>query len=124
MIWSELFDALGQLMLDLLLFSPAGNSWAAAIAGIFGLLIGSFLNVVIYRLPKMMQREADNYVAQESGSPLPHAARFNLTVPRSACPHCGHRITAMEKYPDNQLSGFGGQRQPVQSAYFRPLSDR
>lgn len=86
-------------MLELLLSSPPGNPWAASIAGIFGLLIGSFLNVVIHRLPKMMQRESDNYVAQESGQPLPHTDRYNLTVPRSACPHCGHRITAMENIP-------------------------
>ena len=108
-------------MLDLLLFSPAGNSWAAAIAGIFGLLIGSFLNVVIYRLPKMMQREADNYVAQESGSPLPHADRFNLTVPRSACPHCGHRITAMENIPIISYLVLGGKcrqcKAPISARY-------
>jgi leader peptidase (prepilin peptidase)/N-methyltransferase len=68
-------------------------------AAIFGLLIGSFLNVVIYRIPKMMQRESDNYVAQESGKELPHTDRFNLMVPRSACPHCGHQITALENIP-------------------------
>ncbi|MFD2273707.1 prepilin peptidase [Undibacterium arcticum] len=65
----------------------------------FGLLIGSFLNVVIYRVPQMMQRESDNYVAQESGKPLPHTTRYNLMVPRSACPHCGHQITALENIP-------------------------
>lgn len=86
-------------MLDILFSSPAGNIWASTIAGVFGLLMGSFLNVVIYRLPKMMQRESDNYVAQESGIPLPHTDRYNLTVPHSACPHCGHRITAMENIP-------------------------
>lgn len=71
----------------------------AVVAGIFGLLIGSFLNVVIYRVPIMMQRESDNYVAQESGRELPHTERFNLIVPRSACPHCGHRISALENIP-------------------------
>lgn len=86
-------------MVDVLLFAPPGNILSAAVAGIFGLLIGSFLNVVIHRLPIMMQRESDNYVAQESGKPLPHSDRYNLTVPRSACPHCGHRITALENIP-------------------------
>jgi len=86
-------------MLELLTSSPPAHLWAASVAGIFGLLIGSFLNVVIHRLPKMMQRESDNYVAQESGQPLPHTERYNLTIPRSSCPHCGHRITAMENIP-------------------------
>jgi leader peptidase (prepilin peptidase)/N-methyltransferase len=86
-------------MLDVLLFAPPGNILSAAVAGVFGLLIGSFLNVVIHRLPIMMQRESDNYVAQESGKPPPHVERYNLTMPRSACPHCGHRITALENIP-------------------------
>ena len=86
-------------MAESLFFAPPGSVFATVAAGIFGLLIGSFLNVVIYRLPKMMQRESDNYVAQESGKPLPHVDRYNLTVPRSACPQCGHRITAIENIP-------------------------
>ena len=85
--------------IDSLLFAAPGTIEAAVIAGLFGLLIGSFLNVVIYRIPKMMQRESDNYVASESGRELPHTDRFNLMVPRSACPHCGHRITALENIP-------------------------
>ncbi|MES2534520.1 MAG: A24 family peptidase [Pseudomonadota bacterium] len=86
-------------MLETLLFAPPGSVLPTAVAGLFGLLIGSFLNVVIHRLPRMMQRESDNYVAQESGKPLPHEDRYNLTVPRSACPHCGHQITALENIP-------------------------
>jgi leader peptidase (prepilin peptidase)/N-methyltransferase len=54
---------------------------------------------VIHRLPKMMQRESDNYVASESGKQLPHTDRYNLMVPRSACPHCKHQITALENIP-------------------------
>ena len=86
-------------MMDLLWAAPAGCILPAVFAGVFGLLIGSFLNVVIHRMPKMMQRESDNYVAHESGQPLPHQDRYNLIVPRSACPHCGHAITAMENIP-------------------------
>ena len=82
-----------------LLFAGPGNLLPAIVAGILGLLIGSFLNVVIHRMPKMMQRESDNYVAQESGRPLPHIERYDLVLPRSACPHCGHRITALENIP-------------------------
>ena len=86
-------------MFDLLLFAAPGNIFPAAIAGLFGLLIGSFLNVVIHRMPQMIQRESDNYVASESGLPLPHSDRYGLVVPRSACPHCGHQITALENIP-------------------------
>ena len=84
---------------ELLYLAPPGTMLAAVMAGIFGLLIGSFLNVVIYRVPKMMAHESENYVAHESGLPLPHTERFNLMMPRSACPHCGHRITALENIP-------------------------
>src|SRR5688572_24346440 len=86
-------------MLDLLVPAPPGSVAPTVFAGILGLLIGSFLNVIIHRLPKMMQRESDNYVAHESGKPLPHTDRYNLVIPRSACPHCGHRITALENIP-------------------------
>lgn len=86
-------------MLDIFFFAAPGNLPGTALAGLFGLLIGSFLNVVIHRVPKMMQHESDNYVAHESGKPLPHTERFNLMLPRSACPQCGHQITAMENIP-------------------------
>ncbi|TFW09476.1 prepilin peptidase [Oxalobacteraceae bacterium OM1] len=86
-------------MLDLVFFAPPGSLVPTIFAAVFGLLIGSFLNVVIHRLPKMMQRESDNYVAAESGQPLPHTDRYNIVVPRSACPHCGHQITATENIP-------------------------
>ncbi|AVR95569.1 prepilin peptidase [Pseudoduganella armeniaca] len=87
------------MLQDLYLFAPPATPGAAILAAIFGLLIGSFLNVVIYRIPAMMARESDNYVAAESGQPLPHTERFDLVLPRSACPHCGHQITAMENVP-------------------------
>jgi leader peptidase (prepilin peptidase)/N-methyltransferase len=84
---------------DTLLFAAPATPGATLAALLFGLLIGSFLNVVIYRIPKMMQRESDNYVAHELGKELPHTDRFNLMVPRSSCPHCGHQITALENIP-------------------------
>jgi leader peptidase (prepilin peptidase) / N-methyltransferase len=86
-------------MIDLFLFAAPGSLWPTIAAGLFGLMIGSFLNVVIHRIPKMMQRESDNYVAQESGKELPHTDHYSLAVPRSACPHCGHQITALENIP-------------------------
>ncbi|MDB5822671.1 MAG: prepilin peptidase [Herminiimonas sp.] len=92
-----------------LLFAPPGSPLLAAIAGLFGLLVGSFLNVVIHRLPRMMQRESDNFVAAESGAPIPHTDRYNLTLPRSACPGCGHQITAIENVPVVSYLVLGGK---------------
>lgn len=70
-----------------------------AIAGVFGLLVGSFLNVLIHRLPKMLEQqwafEAANYQGQE----ISDAPTYNLFVPRSACPHCGHQILWYENIP-------------------------
>jgi len=85
--------------LETLLFAAPASLGPTLVAGLFGLLIGSFLNVVIHRIPKMMQRESDNYVAQESGKELPHTDRYNLMAPRSCCPHCGHQISALENIP-------------------------
>ena len=96
-------------MLDLIFFAGPGSWPLALLAGILGLLIGSFLNVVIHRVPKMMQRESDNYVASESGKELPHTERYNLMVPRSACPHCGHQITALENIPVLSYLAIGGK---------------
>ncbi|MYN08284.1 prepilin peptidase [Pseudoduganella aquatica] len=96
-------------MQDILLFAPPATLIAAIAAGIFGLLIGSFLNVVIHRVPIMMQRESDNYVASEMGKELPHTERYNLVVPRSACPHCKHQITALENIPVASYLVLGGK---------------
>jgi leader peptidase (prepilin peptidase)/N-methyltransferase len=84
---------------DTLLFAAPASLIPAIAAAIFGLLIGSFLNVVVHRLPIMRQREIDNYIAEKEGKPLPFPERYNLMVPRSACPHCGHQITALENIP-------------------------
>lgn len=86
-------------LLDYLLASPAAF---IAIAGILGLLVGSFLNVVIHRLPIMMERQwraecAEFLGAGEAASPPQE--RFDLAAPRSRCPHCGHAITALENIP-------------------------
>lgn len=66
---------------------------------LLGLLVGSFLNVVVHRLPKMMDAEWQAQCAELRGEPLPEAPRFNLWQPRSACPGCGHTITAIENVP-------------------------
>ncbi|HMK13423.1 MAG TPA: A24 family peptidase [Burkholderiales bacterium] len=64
-----------------------------------GLMVGSFLNVVIYRLPKMLEREWREQCAELKGELLAPAPHFNLIVPRSTCPQCGKPITALENIP-------------------------
>jgi leader peptidase (prepilin peptidase)/N-methyltransferase len=84
---------------DTLLFAAPGSLGPTLAAVLFGLLVGSFLNVVIHRMPVMMEREEENYIAEKQGKPLPFPDRYNLMVPRSACPHCQHQITALENIP-------------------------
>jgi len=64
-----------------------------------GLMVGSFLNVVIYRLPEMMKRNWQHQCAELRGEPIEPQPTFNLILPRSTCIHCGHRITALENIP-------------------------
>ena len=78
----------------------SGVQWLdASIVGVFGLLIGSFLNVVIHRLPKMMERQWEVECAELSEKDLPESAPFNLMTPRSLCPHCSHPIAWYENIP-------------------------
>jgi leader peptidase (prepilin peptidase)/N-methyltransferase len=62
---------------------------------LLGLIVGSFLNVVIHRLPIMLEREWRTEYAPENTP----KERFDLVMPRSRCPHCGHGITAFENVP-------------------------
>lgn len=71
----------------------------AGLAGVFGLLIGSFLNVVIYRLPKIMERQWTAECAELAGKEPAPAETFNLVVPRSRCQKCGHQIRWYENIP-------------------------
>jgi leader peptidase (prepilin peptidase) / N-methyltransferase len=90
----------------------------ALLAGVLGLLVGSFLNVVIYRLPKMMERqwaaECEQYISEKNALPASQAAEvktadpaatpsapepLNLLVPRSRCGACGHQIRWYENIP-------------------------
>jgi leader peptidase (prepilin peptidase)/N-methyltransferase len=74
----------------------------AAFIGIcllLGLTVGSFLNVVIHRLPKMMEMGWRQQCADLRGEEPSAAPAYNLLVPRSACPHCNHRIGAWENIP-------------------------
>ncbi|MDH5786151.1 MAG: A24 family peptidase [Chromatiales bacterium] len=66
---------------------------------VFGLVIGSFLNVVIYRLPIMLQRSWKNQCQELLELSVDKAEVFNLATPPSRCPRCGHTIGAMENLP-------------------------
>ncbi len=66
------------------------------VAGVLGLLIGSFLNVVIYRLPVMLERQWTEQCQEMLGQERDEAvAPFNLVTPRSRCPVCDHPIGAL-----------------------------
>lgn len=76
------------------------DAYAFSLAAlVVGLAIGSFLNVVIHRLPKMMERDWHTQCAELRGEATTEAVRYNLAFPRSACPHCGHQITALQNIP-------------------------
>lgn len=70
--------------------------WAAAV---IGLAMGSFLNVVIHRLPRMLQAQWQAQCAELEGRPVEEAARYNLWVPASQCASCGHKLRARHNIP-------------------------
>lgn len=83
-------------MLELLQASPL---LAGGYVFLLGLCVGSFLNVVIHRLPIMLERQWQAEAATLRDEPVPELPRFNLLVPRSRCPHCGHQISGLENIP-------------------------
>ncbi len=93
-------------MLDAITSSPALFSF---LCGTLGLLVGSFLNVVIYRLPRMMEREWHNQCAELRGEEPPEQEPLSLIKPRSRCPQCGHQITALENIPIVSWMILGGR---------------
>lgn len=86
-------------LLTALLVAPPGNLATALFWSLLGLIVGSFLNVVIHRFPIMMQRESDNYVALENDEQPPHTDRYNLMMPGSACTSCGHALSIADNVP-------------------------
>lgn len=78
---------------------PEFQTMVALIGGILGLLLGSFLNVVVHRLPKMMEQSWAQEYADMQGQEPPAAKPLNLLVPRSHCPHCAHQIRWFENVP-------------------------
>lgn len=82
------------------ILAPLHNSALfTAFALLLGLVVGSFLNVVIYRLPRMMEHDWQLQCAELRGEAPPVAPPLSLATPRSRCPTCGHAITALENIP-------------------------
>lgn len=105
-------------VIDFLASSPTG--WMT-ISLLLGLVVGSFLNVVIYRLPIMMEKEWAGQCAELSGKEPEQAPVFNLSTPRSRCPHCQHAIGALENIPVISYIFLGGKckscRKPISVRY-------
>lgn len=99
------------------LADPANFAWLCLAVG---LCIGSFLNVVIHRLPKMIEAGWQAQCAELRGESAPPPARYNLATPASTCPHCGHRIRPLENLPVVSWVFLGGRC----SACKKPISTR
>jgi leader peptidase (prepilin peptidase)/N-methyltransferase len=94
----------------------------AAVAAAFGLVIGSFLNVVIHRLPLMLERRWRAELADATGAPAPAAGeRYDLVAPRSRCPACHAPIRAIHNIPVVSWLALGGRcaacRAPISVRY-------
>ena len=74
-----------------------------------GLCVGSFLNVVIYRLPRIMQRDWEVQCAELRGEKPLEQEPFNLALPRSRCPACAHPITVLQNIPLASYLALGGK---------------
>ncbi|MBL0143686.1 MAG: prepilin peptidase [Betaproteobacteria bacterium] len=92
--------------LSLLQSSPA---LLAIATGLLGLTVGSFLNVVIHRLPVMMQAEWRADCAEFEGREVAPAEKLDLVTPRSRCPSCGTPITALQNIPLASWIALGGK---------------
>jgi len=91
------------------------------LATVLGLLVGSFINVVVYRLPVMLERQWQREAQEVLGLPTREHARFDLCLPASRCPHCGHAIRAWENIPVLSYLALRGRcsacKQPISSRY-------
>jgi len=89
--------------MELIRYLQGHAAAAIAVAGILGLLVGSFLNVVILRVPQMLERQWRSHCAElqagDNAEAEPETEPFNLITPPSHCPKCNHRIGALENIP-------------------------
>ncbi len=99
----------------------ASAVWLAVTAAFVGLCAGSFLNVVIYRLPKMMEAQWRADCAALDGKEPPAAPAFNLVTPASRCPACGTRISPLQNIPVVSWIALRGRcaacRAPISKRY-------
>jgi leader peptidase (prepilin peptidase)/N-methyltransferase len=91
------------------------------LAAVLGLLVGSFLNVVVHRLPIMLERQWQREAQEVLGLPITEHERFNLSLPASHCPHCKHAIRAWENIPVLSYLALRGRcsacKQPISARY-------
>jgi leader peptidase (prepilin peptidase)/N-methyltransferase len=86
--------------MDILAFLQQNTAAFAAVAFVLSLLVGSFLNVVIYRLPLILEREWQAQCAEMAGQPAPPAGEtLTLATPRSYCPACKAPVKALHNIP-------------------------
>jgi leader peptidase (prepilin peptidase)/N-methyltransferase len=106
-------------LLDFLASSPLAFVLSVLV---LGLLVGSFLNVVIYRLPVMLERDWKSQAREMLSLPAePQSETFNLMLPHSRCPHCSHKIRAWENFPVISYLFLGGKcsscKAPISKRY-------
>ena len=107
--------------MDMIAVIQASPFWLAVGVAIMGLCVGSFLNVVIHRLPKMMEAQWRADCAALDGHEAPGAETYNLVTPRSRCPSCAAPITAWQNVPVASWIALGGKcaacRAPISARY-------
>lgn len=102
--------------MDLIALLQSSPFWFISMVSILGLLVGSFLNVVIYRLPVMMERDWKAQCDELNNQTSELTAPFTLSVPRSRCSHCNHTITAIENVPVISYLFLGGKCKQCKAA--------
>jgi leader peptidase (prepilin peptidase)/N-methyltransferase len=107
--------------MELLNLLETSRPWLLVAAGLAGLCVGSFLNVLIHRLPRMMEAQWRADCAELRGEPPPEAATYNLFKPDSRCPACGTAILPRHNVPVLSWLALGGKcaacRAPISARY-------
>jgi leader peptidase (prepilin peptidase)/N-methyltransferase len=107
--------------MDLIALLQASPFWLVLVVSVLGLLVGSFLNVVIYRLPIMMEQDWRTQCDELNNKTPEVVASFTLSVPRSRCTHCNHAIKAIENIPVISYLFLGGKckqcKAPISKRY-------